>query len=125
MFVHACSVARSCLTLCYEALICWASGSYLFEFSQLCEVSFIIRLALLMKKKGLERSATRRHETASTFLNKKQEMPTLLFTVISFGASLIAQLVKNLSAVQETQVQFLGSGRFPGEGNGNPLQYSC
>ena len=37
-------------------------------------------------------------------------------------ASLVAQLVKNLPAVQEIQVQFLG--RSPGEGNGNALQYS-
>ena len=36
------------------------------------------------------------------------------------NTSLIAQLVKNLCAIQETQVQFLGR-----EGNGNPLQYSC
>ena len=35
-----------------------------------------------------------------------------------------AQTVKNLPAMQETQVQSL-SGRFPGEENGNPLQYSC
>ena len=79
-------------------------------------------------------------------------------------ASLVAQLVKNLPAMQETLVQFLdqedwlekeqatlpvflgfpggsdgkesacnagdlgstpGLGRSPGEGNGNPLQYSC
>ena len=37
--------------------------------------------------------------------------------------SLIAQLVKDLPAIQETPVP--GSGRSPGEGNGNPLQYSC
>ena len=37
-------------------------------------------------------------------------------------ASLVAQLVKNLPAVQETWIQSLG---FPGEGNDNPLQYSC
>ena len=36
---------------------------------------------------------------------------------------MVAQTVKNLPAVQEIQVQFLG--RSPGEGNGNPLQYSC
>ena len=30
----------------------------------------------------------------------------------------------NLPEVQETQV-LPGSGRFPGEGNGNLLQYSC
>ena len=41
------------------------------------------------------------------------------------GASLVAQLVKNLPAMQETRVQFLGWEKSPGEGNGNPLQYSC
>ena len=41
------------------------------------------------------------------------------------GASLVAQLVKNLPAVQETRVRSLGQGRSPGERNGNPLQYSC
>ena len=34
-------------------------------------------------------------------------------------------MVKNLSAIQETQVQSLGQEDSPGEGNGNPLQYSC
>ena len=38
--------------------------------------------------------------------------------------TLVAQMVKNLPT-QETQVQFPGSGRSPGEGNGSPLQYSC
>ena len=36
--------------------------------------------------------------------------------------------VKNLLAMQETQVDMRsipGSGRPPGIGNGNPLQYSC
>ena len=35
--------------------------------------------------------------------------------------------VKNSPAVQETQKTDLlsSSGRFPGEGNDNPLQYSC
>ena len=37
----------------------------------------------------------------------------------------VAQLVKNLPAVQETRVGSLGQGRSPGERNGNPLQYSC
>ena len=35
------------------------------------------------------------------------------------------QMVKNLPAVQEIQVQSLGQEDPPGEGNGNPLQYSC
>ena len=33
-------------------------------------------------------------------------------------------MVKNLPAMQETPGLILGSGRFPGEGNGYPLQYS-
>ena len=40
------------------------------------------------------------------------------------GASLVAQLVKNLPAMQETPVLFPGTGRFPGEGIGYPLQCS-
>ena len=41
------------------------------------------------------------------------------------GASLVAQTVKNLPAMQESPGSNPGSGRSPGEGNGNPLQYSC
>ena len=37
----------------------------------------------------------------------------------------MAQTVKNLQAMQETRVQPLGWEDSPGEGNGNPLQYSC
>ena len=37
--------------------------------------------------------------------------------------SLVAQLVKNMPAMQETWVQCLGWEDSPGEGNGNPLQY--
>ena len=40
---------------------------------------------------------------------------------------LVAQMVKHLPTVQETWAQSLipGSGRSPGGGNGNLLQYSC
>ena len=38
---------------------------------------------------------------------------------------LVKARVKNLPAMQETWVQFLGQEDSPGEGNGNPLQYSC
>jgi len=34
-------------------------------------------------------------------------------------------MVKNLPAMQETRVRSLGGEDSPGEGNGNPLQYSC
>ena len=39
-------------------------------------------------------------------------------------SSLVAQLVKNPPAMQETPVLFPGLGRSPGEGIGYPLQYS-
>ena len=37
----------------------------------------------------------------------------------------MAQIIKNLLAVQETWVQSLGWQDPLGEGNGYPLQYSC
>ena len=46
-------------------------------------------------------------------------------------ASLVAQLVKNLPAMQKNACGagdlslIPGSGRSPGEGNGNPLQFPC
>ena len=40
-------------------------------------------------------------------------------------ASLVAQMVKNPTAVQETWVRSLGWEDSPGGGHGNPLQYSC
>ena len=39
-------------------------------------------------------------------------------------ASLVAQMIKNLPAMQEIWVQNPGLGRSPGRGHGNPLQYS-
>ena len=41
--------------------------------------------------------------------------------------SLMTQMLTNLNlpAKQETQGSVPGSGRAPGEGNGNPLQYFC
>ena len=39
--------------------------------------------------------------------------------------NLVAQMVKNLSAVQVIQVPPLDWEDPPGEGKGNPLQYSC
>ena len=42
-----------------------------------------------------------------------------------WGASLVSQLVKKPPARQKTWGSILGFGRSPGEGNGNPLQYSC
>ena len=39
-------------------------------------------------------------------------------------ASLVAQMVKNLLAMQDTQVRFLGQGRYPGEGNRREILFS-
>ena len=44
---------------------------------------------------------------------------------VSLRVSLVAQTVKHLSAMRETWVRSLGWEDSPGEGNGNPLQYSC
>ena len=50
-------------------------------------------------------------------LEKDRSMMSICFKY--FPDSLVAQTVKNLPVMQETQVWF------PGEGNDNPLQYSC
>ena len=44
---------------------------------------------------------------------------------IYIPASLVAQRLKHLPAMQGDLGSIPGSGRSPGEGNGNPLQYSC
>ena len=46
-------------------------------------------------------------------------------TLPGLGVSLVAQLVKNLPAMQETWVQPLGWEDSPGKRNGNSCQYSC
>ena len=47
-------------------------------------------------------------------------------SLVKLLACLMAQLVKRLSAMWETQPGSIpGLGRYPGEGNDNPLQYSC
>ena len=50
--------------------------------------------------------------------------PPSLGTNSDGKASLVAQMIKNLPAIQETSVD-PWVGKIPGEGNGNPLQYSC
>ena len=45
--------------------------------------------------------------------------------LLKVGASLVVQMVKSMPAVQKTQVSSLCREDPPGEGNGNPLQYSC
>ena len=45
--------------------------------------------------------------------------------LVAGKGSLVAQIVKNLSAYAGDPGSIPGSERSPGEGNGNPLQYSC
>ena len=40
-------------------------------------------------------------------------------------AALVSQVVKNLPDMAGDPGSILGLGSSPGEGNGNPLQYSC
>ena len=49
-----------------------------------------------------------------------REFETTLSNIL---ASLVAQMVKHLPAIWETQVRSLGQEE--GEGNGNPIQYPC
>ena len=49
----------------------------------------------------------------------------IVATNSTLRASLMAQMVENPTAMQETQVWSLGQNRPSGEGHGNPLQYSC
>ena len=58
---------------------------------------------------------------SSTFLLIRLKMNKNFYALIR--ASLIAQLVKNLPAMQETPVWFSGAGGSPGERTGYPLQY--
>ena len=64
----------------------------------------------------------RRQAPSSYTLSNGQSFVKLIDTILKQGnlAFLVAQTVKNLPAMQETWV-----GKIPGEGHGNPLQYSC
>ena len=56
---------------------------------------------------------------------KESDMTEPLSLITFTGASPVAQMVKNPLAMQEAQVRSLGWEDSPGEGNTNPLQYSC
>ena len=49
----------------------------------------------------------------------------ICYPPIQKQASLVTQMVKNLACSAGDLGSIPGSGRSPGEGNGNPLQYSC
>ena len=47
------------------------------------------------------------------------------FVILAYITSLVAQMVKRLAYNVGDLGSIPGSGRSSGEGNGNPLQYSC
>ena len=59
------------------------------------------------------------------YLQVYSEVIQIYMHIFSYGAPLAAQVVKNLPAMQETQVQSLDSEDPLEKGNGNPPQYSC
>ena len=63
------------------------------------------------------------------FFDKSQEKKALNKNCHYFHHCILPgiwiQKVKRLPAVRETRGSIPGLGRSPGEGNGNPLQYSC
>ena len=69
---------------------------------------------------GVTKSRTQLSMQASRFV-----CVTACVQISFLWAPLGAQMVKDLPAMQKTSIQSLGSGRSPGEENGNPLQYSC
>ena len=52
-------------------------------------------------------------------------VPIFLRSACDFKSSLVTQMVKNLTANTGDPGLISGLGRSPGEGNGNPFQYSC
>ena len=65
--------------------------------------------------------------TSSGYLSMSAHIKFFLWFLdtIPLVSPTLAQTVKNLPAMQETPGSIPGLGRSPGEGSGNPLQYSC
>ena len=63
--------------------------------------------------------------TTNTMIECSRNPSLFAFTCIILWVSLVAYMVKNMPAMQETRGWSLGLGRSLGEGNGNSLQYPC
>jgi len=77
------------------------------------------------KLSHLDKSPHSFKESVSKVLQKNSCFELIYVTI---WASLVTQMVKNLPAVLRAtgdQGSVPGLGRSPGEGNGNPLEYSC
>ena len=64
-------------------------------------------------------------QAGACYLFPKQSIPLFSICKWSVGATQVALVVKNLPANARAAGSVPGSGRSPGGGNGNPLQYFC
>ena len=62
-----------------------------------------------------------KNKLSCSLLYYKSEYKVLIFVIVFPGGSVL----KNLPANAGDAGSIPGMGRSPGEGNGNPLQYSC
>ena len=98
----------------------------LFLFSAQFEKCWSVRIIWMWPVQWLGKIGYRsRGERKGGHLNCTKQIPNHLSSILNRGASLMAQMVKNQPAKAGDLDSIPGSGRLPGEGNGNPLQYSC
>ena len=74
---------------------------------------------------GIEKSWTQLSDLLSRSHLGSNQDPRFYLLIYTLKGFLCGSAVKNLPERQEIQVQSPGGGSSPGEGNGNPLQYSC
>ena len=78
-----------------------------------------------MSKGSCIKKSVQKEEVASTSQLLQTEVHWTLQAVSLFSASLVAPMVKNLPAMIEGLGSIPWSGRSPGGGHGNPVQYDC
>ena len=88
--------------------------TYIFEGIQ--PLKYILKFTIIWQMNGI---------TLCYISQTKKEKYHISYHLYMKSASLVAQRLKRLPPMRETPDSIPGSGRSPGEGNGNPLQYSC
>ena len=113
-----CSVAQSCPTLC-DPMDCSPPGSSVHGILQ----ARILEWVAICFSRGF--SPLRNGSLALQEDSLLSEPQGNYFIYILSRGFPDGSVVKNLPAMQETRGSIPGSERSPGEGIGNPLQYSC